>query len=351
MEQTKDIEEQWNSTAYFFSRMSYTGVQFVHAPYTLVEGLSVQGRNREEYIVAQWFKESDEFKCEFPSNHQPSPPNNTSEVTPYVHSKVYNPFKAESSLFSIIKMNPLDIDETIAFYNEYGPLNQTSSRYDVSSFAGNLLMDGIMESRKFFIKSVVEIQTVVKGFYNLEDVREGKTFTDKEQLEFLEHYDPGYWKPRWEHVDIPFEDLLQAMLFKIINVNLKPISPYAEVFEDGNFYPGYSTENLLGAIWFILYNILTKMPGRQVFKKCLYCYDQFLATSANQKFCPDYSAVRADHSPCENSHNQMVFQARKWFRNGEKSIQEIADHYRRAIDEVEGWMTKKRKITARKTEP
>lgn len=149
---------------------SYAGFQFVHAPYTIVEGLSVQGRSPEDYIVAQWFEESDEFDGEFSynhRNHQPSIANNGSVITP---SKAINPFKDESILPKILNMDPRNDDEIIAFYNEYGPLDQTSTLSDISPIARCAQMNGILESRKFFIQSVIEIQTVIEGLDILEDI-------------------------------------------------------------------------------------------------------------------------------------------------------------------------------------
>jgi hypothetical protein len=301
------------------------------------------GKIQEDYFVAQWYTETDEFQ-KFLSNNQNQQPalvksiSNPSKNTLQMPTRTYVPFEDESILFKILNIDPRNTDESIAFYNEYGPLDQMSSLSNITPTNRCSNMEGILESRNFFINSVIEIKTIVDGFFILEDIKAGAIFTETEQFELLEHYNPSYWQPRREYLNTRFEDIIQMIIVRTLSSNLKSVSPFAELDKDGNFYPGYISTNLLGAIWLQIYNLVTRIPGKQVFKECLFCGKKFASTSSRQKFCPEYSDIPVKNTPCANRYSAMQNRARKWYRGGLKTIDEIAEQLNRPVPEVKLWL-------------
>lgn len=335
----------------------------VYAPYEIIEN------DGEKYIVAT--------SCRDKFNKRAYKKGDVSILLDCVnrHSHRISPFEVENLFLEAYKINLEDEQSILNFCNRFGVMGELSQKNTFNDeFMDFMDLWGPFESLEFFKKEISEFQECL-DLYNMTEIQDedklGKLWRaalqkDIEQMKqgllkmkndnALNQHIEAYYialktfdreKTRIEN-DIKYlpakDEILKEIKTRLVekmNERMPNVFYNLQVSPNGEFVQGITSFNLLGSVYYQLYQNVIK--GSK-FKECEYCGNIFgPLKKSDMRFCPNDSdePVQTKHSKCENRYSAMVKRVRTWAKE-EKTPEEIHQKIRkpkkRSLEEIKRWI-------------
>lgn len=262
------------------------------------------------------------------------------------------------------RVNTLDYQSIIKFYNDYGPLGLHAKKIaldfvnDINSMRVNeaytLNYDElkISPNKSFlaerltcFMNEIEKISELTNLWHKICNNKIDELNKNIKKYDHNGETEVNYGifpltqrLPKYKGILVNGDPLTIGKIYLLYKVNeeLPSVSPHLK-FEKNSFAPGYRIFTLIGAVYQQFYELLSE---RKKLKKCRECGKLYPRPNGyNRGFCPSPDTSKS-RSYCENKFNSRYYRWRTKLFKGEATLEQAAEGINITVDELKQLLKK-----------